>query len=107
MIVVLTLSGDHFGCAALTSAPTPAGVGVAIDVPDSTRTSFPLPAPAEARLSPGAVTSGLTTPSEPWVPRELNPERVSFSSGLYVGTEVASAPSKVTLSVPAVAAGAS
>ena len=82
MMAVLTLSGDHFGCAALTRAATPAVVGVAIDVPDSTSTSLPVPTPAEATVSPTAVTSGFTTPSSPRVPRELNDESVSVSASL-------------------------
>ena len=47
------------GCACLTRAATPAVIGVAIEVPDSTSPPVPVPMPAEVTLTPGAITSGL------------------------------------------------
>ncbi len=58
-------------------------------------------------VSPGAATSGLTTPSEPCVPRELKLESVSSIAGVTSWMVACSEPSKVTFSVPASTAGRS
>src|SRR5215467_111924 len=46
--------------------------GAAIDVPDSTANVLPVPMPAEAMLTPGAVTSGLSQLSPVRGPPEVN-----------------------------------
>src|SRR5262252_7392912 len=46
--------------------------GAAIDVPESTANVFPVPMPAEAMLTPGAVTSGLSQLSPVRGPPEVN-----------------------------------
>src|SRR6476661_9331914 len=101
MTAALTWSGDQLGCLDFTSAETPATRGVAIDVPEITSTLLPVPMPAEAMVSPGAATSGFTTPIDPCVPREENDDRVSVMDGVMSLIEDFSEPSKVTFSVPA------
>ena len=54
------------GCACFTSRAVPAVCGVAIEVPDSVSGPLPVPMPAEAMLTPGAVTCGFNA---------LSPER--------------------------------
>ena len=81
MTAALSHTGVQVGCLDFTSAETPATSGEAIDVPEITSTLLPVPMPAEAMVSPGAVTSGFTTPSDPWVPREENEDRVSLIAG--------------------------
>ena len=107
MTAALILFGGQLGCRDLTSAATPAVTGAAIDVPEMTSTLLPVPTPAEAIVSPGAVTSGFTTPIEPCVPREVNEEMVSVMPGFTSLTEAARLPSKVTFRVPASTAGRS
>ncbi len=63
--------------------------------------------PAEAMVSPGAVTSGFTTPIDPCGPREENDDRVSLIAGVMSLMVDWSEPSKVTFSVPASTAGVS
>src|SRR3954469_17358323 len=91
-------SGLQSGCWDFTRAETPATSGDAIDVPEITRTLLPVPMPAQAMVSPGAVTSGFTTPSDPWVPREENDDRVSLIAGVMFLTVACSEPSNVTFS---------
>ncbi len=107
MIAAFNCSVLQVGCTFFTRAAMPAVSGVAIDVPDSTTTPLPDPIFADATVSPGAVTSGLTTPIEPWVPREVKDEIVSAMAGdrsLMVAT---SDPENVTFRVPASTAGRS
>src|SRR3954453_14070779 len=89
-------SGLHAGCLDFTRAETPATSGDAIDVPEITSTLLPVPMPAEAIVSPGAVTSGFTTLIEPWVPREENDDRGSLIAGVMSLIVAWLAPSKVT-----------
>ncbi|BAS84813.1 Os03g0430575 [Oryza sativa Japonica Group] len=67
----LMAAGNQSGWRLLTSAATPLACGVAMDVPDMTLKSPPPPPPppcwrcgghAARMLSPGARTSGLSTP---------------------------------------------
>src|ERR1035437_9913413 len=92
MIAALTSLTDQFGCEAMTSAATPATCGADIDVPESTRTSLPVPMPAATMLTPGAVTSGL---------RALSPKRGPYelksASCLYVGLDSRPAEAIVTV----------
>src|SRR5689334_16144115 len=101
MTAALIICGVQVGCLDFTKAATPVTSGEAIDVPEMTRTLLPVPMPAEAIVSPGAVTSGFTTPIDPWVPREEKDERVSLMDGVMSLTVAWRLPSKVTLSVPA------
>src|SRR4051794_38539743 len=100
-------SGLQSGCLDFTRAETPATSGDAIDVPEITSTLLPVPMPADAMVSPGAVTSGFTTLIEPWVPREENDDSVSLIAGVMSLIVAWLAPSKVTSSVPASTAGVS
>ncbi len=59
------------GCASLTSAASPVVCGAAIEVPESIRSPVPVPMPAEAMLTPGAVTFGLSELSPVAGPHEL------------------------------------
>ncbi len=70
-------------------------------------TLLPEPMRAELTVSPTAATSGFTTPTEPWSPRELNDDNVSVIAGVMSLIVPVSAPSKVTSRVPASAAGRS
>ena len=63
--------------------------------------------PADAIVSPGAATSGFTTPIDPCVPREENDDSVSVMDGVMSLIEDFSEPSNVTFSVPASTAGVS
>ena len=107
MTAALTWSGVQPGCLDFTSAETPATSGVAIDVPEMTRTLLPVPMPAEAMVSPGAATSGFTTPIDPCGPREENDDSVSLIDGVMSLIEDCREPSNVTFSVPASTAGVS
>src|SRR5262249_2230869 len=68
------------GCDCFTSAAIPAVCGAAIEVPDRIAASVPVPMPADAMLTPGAVTFGL---------RELSPvagpNEVKLARALYPG----------------------
>ena len=66
----LTSSTVQPGCAWRISAVMPDVCGAAIEVPDITARSLPLPLATDAIVSPGAVRSGLT--AGPRTPRELN-----------------------------------
>ena len=70
----------------------PATCGVAIEVPESTSTSLPVPMPAATMLTPGAVTSGL---------RALSPKRgphdVKSARFLKVGLAIRPAEAMVTV----------
>ena len=105
MTAALSFSGPQVGCSPLTSAETPATSGDAIDVPEITSVLFPVPMPAEAMVSPGAVTSGLTTPIAPCSPREEKDDRVSLIEGVMSLIVDWYLPLNVTFSVPAVTAG--
>mgnify|MGYP001110805925 CR=1 FL=1 len=61
----------HFGWAWTVSAATPATCGAAIEVPDSTVESLPVPTAADEIETPGAATSGLSPESPFTGPPEL------------------------------------
>ncbi len=77
----------------MTRAATPATCGVAIDVPESTRTSLPVPMPAATMLTPGAVTSGLRALSP-----KRGPQDEKLARSLYVGLAIMPAEAMVTVS---------
>src|ERR1041385_8565651 len=84
-LAVLTIAAFQYstffqsGCACLTSAAMPVVCGVAIDVPDSITASVPVPIPAEAMLTPGAVTSGFSALSPG---RGPNDEKLAIAAKL-------------------------
>ena len=59
MMAALMAAGDQVGCAWMTSAAVPVMCGDAIDVPETTRLSNPVPMPAETMVTPGRGDVGL------------------------------------------------
>src|ERR1700730_1726783 len=59
MIAALMRARFHDGWACLMRAAIPAVIGHAIEVPELTSASNPVPMPADATLTPGAITSGF------------------------------------------------
>src|SRR6478672_13954714 len=96
MMAALICSGVQSGCTCLTSAAIPAVCGLDMEVPLSTKKPVPVPAPADAMVSPGAVTSGLTTPVDPCTPREENDDKVSTIAGFCSCTVDSKEPVNVT-----------
>src|SRR3954454_19788937 len=92
------------GCACLTSAAVPAVMGGASVVPAPTSEPLPVPTPAEATLTPGAMTSGLGAESGLRGPPELNDAVCRYAVlGTSVGVRLVLPPSAcssfVTLAV--------
>ena len=58
-IAALICAGPQVGCVCFTSTAMPDVIGAAIDVPDSTTPTLPVPTPADRTLTPGAETSGF------------------------------------------------
>jgi len=102
----LTSSVVQSGCAARTSAVTPAVTGEAIDVPEMLTPWVPVPTAAEKSVTPGAARSGLT-PLSCRVPRELNVATRSTCSATSKTAASFSPGPKVTVTVwPAATASA-
>ena len=79
----------------------PATCGAAMEVPESTRTSLPVPMPAATMLTPGAVMSGLRALSPKRGPHDEKSARL-----LYVGLSSLPAESILTCFVPLAASSA-
>ena len=63
---------SQVGCAWTFRAARPATCGAAMEVPDITITSLPVPTAADAMETPGAVTPGFSPESPVRGPPELN-----------------------------------
>ena len=83
----------------------PATWGEAIDVPLLVAPPLPEPTPAETICWPGAATSGLPQPSEPWTPRDEDGLRVSAPTSSRASS-ASDGPIR-TVSVPASISGSS
>ena len=82
-----TASASHVGCAWIANAALPATCGVAMEVPEMKVPWLPVPIAVDSTLTPGALMSGLSTPSPMRGPPELNDAKRRGRNGRELGTQ--------------------